>query len=136
MGGDNVYAYAPNPVSWIDPLGLSTTNQIRRDSTKGDKEFSTNRAARREAMRQAGIPTSQSYTSSLKFMGNDSSGKQYNDKLQLHPQGHVFKDKNPVEYEKPHYYVVKNGVKQDGHLTYDNGNARSTNKYGGDDHRC
>lgn len=150
LGGDNVYAYAPNPVSWIDPLGLSTTNQIRRDSTKGDKEFSTNRAARREAMRQAGIPTSQSYTSSLKFMGNDSSGKpmyienikingsgkQYNDKLQLHPQGHVFKDKNPVEYEKPHYHVVKNDVKQDGHLTYDNGNARSTNKYGGDDHRC
>ncbi|HCH8093231.1 hypothetical protein G3N34_18135 [Acinetobacter baumannii] len=150
LGGDNVYAYAPNPVSWIDPLGLSTTNQIRRDSTKGDKEFSTNRAARREAMRQACIPTSQSYTSSLKFMGNDSSGKpmyienikingsgkQYNDKLQLHPQGHVFKDKNPVEYEKPHYHVVKNGVKQDGHLTYDNGNARSTNKYRGDDHKC
>ncbi|MEE7595541.1 RHS domain-containing protein [Acinetobacter baumannii] len=23
LGGDNVYAYAPNPVSWIDPLGLS-----------------------------------------------------------------------------------------------------------------
>ncbi|ENW35389.1 hypothetical protein F922_02387 [Acinetobacter baumannii NIPH 201] len=22
LGGDNVYAYAPNPVSWIDPLGL------------------------------------------------------------------------------------------------------------------
>ncbi|MDC4329046.1 hypothetical protein NQ644_16945 [Acinetobacter baumannii] len=131
-------------------MGLSTTNQIRRDSTKGDKEFSTNRAARREAMRQACIPTSQSYTSSLKFMGNDSSGKpmyienikingsgkQYNDKLQLHPQGHVFKDKNPVEYEKPHYHVVKNGVKQDGHLTYNNGNARSTNKYRGDDHKC
>ncbi len=22
LGGNNVYAYAPNPVSWIDPLGL------------------------------------------------------------------------------------------------------------------
>ncbi|MCU4581101.1 hypothetical protein KTJ32_08875 [Acinetobacter gyllenbergii] len=101
-------------------------------------------------MRQAGIPTSQSYTSSLKFMGNDSSGKpmyvenikingsgkEYNDRLQLHPQGHVFTDKNPIEYEKPHYHVIKNDVKQDGHITYDSGNARSTNKYGGDDQRC
>nr|WP_233828572.1 RHS repeat-associated core domain-containing protein [Paraburkholderia sp. ZP32-5] len=24
-GGINVYAYAPNPVAWIDPLGLSAT---------------------------------------------------------------------------------------------------------------
>ena len=23
LGGDNVYAYAPNPVNWIDPLGLN-----------------------------------------------------------------------------------------------------------------
>ncbi|MGP9597970.1 RHS repeat-associated core domain-containing protein, partial [Psychrobacter sp. AOP29-E1-4] len=22
MGGDNVFAYAPNPVNWVDPLGL------------------------------------------------------------------------------------------------------------------
>ncbi|MFP1813209.1 RHS repeat-associated core domain-containing protein, partial [Lonsdalea quercina] len=22
-GGDNLYAYAPNPISWIDPLGLA-----------------------------------------------------------------------------------------------------------------
>lgn len=27
LGGNNVYAYAPNPVGWIDPLGLNTTNQ-------------------------------------------------------------------------------------------------------------
>ena len=25
LGGNNVYAYAPNPVSWIDPMGLTTT---------------------------------------------------------------------------------------------------------------
>ena len=24
MGGTNLYAYAPNPVGWVDPLGLST----------------------------------------------------------------------------------------------------------------
>ena len=25
LGGDNVFAYAPNPVEWIDPLGLNKT---------------------------------------------------------------------------------------------------------------
>ncbi|WP_276202676.1 RHS repeat-associated core domain-containing protein, partial [Acinetobacter baumannii] len=24
LGGDNVYAYAPNPVEWVDPLGLNS----------------------------------------------------------------------------------------------------------------
>ncbi|MFV5516522.1 RHS repeat-associated core domain-containing protein [Acinetobacter gerneri] len=24
LGGNNIYAYAPNPVEWIDPLGLSS----------------------------------------------------------------------------------------------------------------
>ena len=28
MGGDNVFAYAPNPTGWIDPLGLSNWNTI------------------------------------------------------------------------------------------------------------
>ena len=26
MGGDNVFAYAPNPTGWVDPLGLSCTS--------------------------------------------------------------------------------------------------------------
>ena len=25
-GGDNVYAYAPNPIGWVDPLGLACAN--------------------------------------------------------------------------------------------------------------
>ncbi|WP_228134747.1 RHS repeat-associated core domain-containing protein, partial [Acinetobacter gerneri] len=24
LGGNNIYAYAPNPVGWVDPLGLSS----------------------------------------------------------------------------------------------------------------
>ncbi|MCT9210282.1 RHS repeat-associated core domain-containing protein [Acinetobacter baumannii] len=27
LGGDNVYAYAPNPVGWIDPLGLNSKSK-------------------------------------------------------------------------------------------------------------
>ncbi|MCT2387954.1 hypothetical protein NYP82_15305 [Erwinia pyrifoliae] len=47
-GGMNLYAYAPNPLSWIDPLGLSkcgftekyevgTFNDLQRRSKVGDK---------------------------------------------------------------------------------------------------
>ena len=28
LGGENVYAYAPNPFAWIDPLGLKLQNKI------------------------------------------------------------------------------------------------------------
>ncbi|MGP2898502.1 RHS repeat-associated core domain-containing protein, partial [Serratia marcescens] len=56
-GGLNLYQDAPNPLMWVDPLGLST----RRDQLPGDKTLETSRAARREAMRSQGIPTSQTY---------------------------------------------------------------------------
>ncbi|WP_311767472.1 RHS repeat-associated core domain-containing protein, partial [Burkholderia sp. Bp9140] len=55
-GGLNVFQYAPNPIEWIDPLGLSP-------------RCVTSRTARRNAMRQAGIPTSQQPISQSK---NDS----------------------------------------------------------------
>jgi RHS repeat-associated protein len=53
-GGINLYAYAPNPVLWTDPWGLSN-----EPLGSENNPFVTSRAARREAMRQAGIPTSQ-----------------------------------------------------------------------------
>ena len=35
MGGDNNFQYAPNPLGWVDPLGLEyrrgTTRQIKRE---------------------------------------------------------------------------------------------------------
>jgi len=59
-GGLNLYQYAPNPISWIDPWGL-------------DVEGLTSNAARREAMRQAGIPTSQQPIS----QSQNASGMEY-----------------------------------------------------------
>ncbi|EPZ1683153.1 RHS repeat domain-containing protein, partial [Salmonella enterica subsp. enterica serovar Chester] len=35
-GGINLYAYAPNPLSWIDPLGLKCWNSARRDYWKAE----------------------------------------------------------------------------------------------------
>ena len=33
MGGDNVYAYAPNPNNWIDPLGLNKYTKDGKGNT-------------------------------------------------------------------------------------------------------
>nr|WP_241006648.1 polymorphic toxin type 47 domain-containing protein [Serratia liquefaciens] len=43
-GGLNVYQYAPNPVSWVDPLGLATVSNA--------PDFDT---ARREAFERGGM---------------------------------------------------------------------------------
>ncbi|MDR5795488.1 RHS repeat-associated core domain-containing protein, partial [Caballeronia sp. LZ008] len=59
-GGVNLYQYAPNPIQWMDPLGLTPC-------------CLTSRAARREAMRQAGIPTSQQPIS----QSRNASGYEY-----------------------------------------------------------
>jgi RHS repeat-associated protein len=45
-GGLALYAYVPDPLSWIDPFGLSQCPP------------KTSRAARRDSMRQVGLPTS------------------------------------------------------------------------------
>ena len=69
-GGLNLYAYAPNPVEWIDALGLQN-EALPLGSEKNP--FVTSRAARREAMRQARIPTSQQPISQSK----NNSGWEY-----------------------------------------------------------
>lgn len=36
--GLNTYAYAPNPLSWVDPLGLKCWSSARRDYWKAEVE--------------------------------------------------------------------------------------------------
>lgn len=60
-GGLNGYQYVPEPIAWVDPLGLT----CRWEPSSG--------AARREAMRQAGIPTSQQPIS----QSRNASGREY-----------------------------------------------------------
>ncbi len=67
-GGINLYQYAPNPLVFYDPLGLSG----KRIGSE-NHPFSSSRAARSEAMRQAGIPTSQQPVS----QSRNSSGREY-----------------------------------------------------------
>ncbi|MER1535242.1 RHS repeat domain-containing protein, partial [Citrobacter sedlakii] len=67
-GGLNLYQYAPNPFNWSDPLGLSG-----EPIGSENNPFDSSRAARREAMRQAGIPTNQQPIS----QSQNSSGREY-----------------------------------------------------------
>ncbi|WP_236223328.1 RHS repeat-associated core domain-containing protein, partial [Pseudomonas asiatica] len=55
-GGINFYAFAPNPIEFTDPLGL-----VKKTPALGSEKnpFATSRGARREAMRQIHLPTSQ-----------------------------------------------------------------------------
>ena len=62
-GALNLYAYVPNPTGWVDPLGLQNED-LPLGSDKNP--FVTSRAARREAMRKARIPTSQQPISQAK----------------------------------------------------------------------
>lgn len=59
-GGLNLNQYAPNPISWVDPLGLACSQ--------------TRRASLREVRRQLGIPMSQQPTSQKMVPLTDSSG--------------------------------------------------------------
>lgn len=82
FAGHHLYEYAPNAWGFIDPLGLSC-NTLRGPSEKFRKapkggEALTSRAARREAMRDAGIPTSQQPVSqSPVSQSRKASGREY-----------------------------------------------------------
>ncbi len=47
LGGDNVYAYAPNPVEWVDPLGLSNET----DQKKLKRKLSAVESAQNKAVK-------------------------------------------------------------------------------------
>jgi len=57
LGGLNAYQYTPNPVEWVDPLGLAN-----KECEKNKKTFyqgESRQDAFRQAKRDAGIPMSQ-----------------------------------------------------------------------------
>ncbi|MGE8158262.1 RHS repeat-associated core domain-containing protein, partial [Erwinia amylovora] len=54
-GGLNLYAYAPNPYGWVDPLGLTKCSPNKKTTYEGVSR----RDALRQAKRDAGIPNNQ-----------------------------------------------------------------------------
>ncbi|WP_339533391.1 RHS repeat-associated core domain-containing protein, partial [Pseudomonas mucidolens] len=83
-GGLNVYAYAPNPVDWVDPLGLTrcsgdsdTINSVPKNMTPSG---AGRKGAFNEAKRKSGIPTSQQPSKVMQNVdrrGNRQSGRIY-----------------------------------------------------------
>ena len=134
LGGLNLYQYAPNGLTWVDPWGVN-----RRTQTEGDVTHETSRAARRAAMLSQNIPTSQTYQIRIIEEMNQSktsklrSGVLHQEQIirnekrvgtiKLHAKGHKFSDGT---HELPHYHG-KNGE----HHSYKTGKPRSTNKYRG-----
>jgi len=61
IGGLNLHQYAPNPVEWMDPVGLARKRTAEPSVPSEPKKCTATRSskdARREAMRRAGIATS------------------------------------------------------------------------------
>ena len=71
-GGWNLYQYAPNPLSWVDPLGLSNCGAPNK---KTSYEGISRRDAFRQAKRDAGIPMNQHPSSITRPDLLDGSGK-------------------------------------------------------------
>jgi uncharacterized protein RhaS with RHS repeats len=74
-GGTNLFQYAPNPVGWIDPLGLKDDRPPNLTPPGGGR-----RGAFREAKRNSGIPVCTCPTRvkpNEDKRGKPTKGKQY-----------------------------------------------------------
>ncbi|WP_240153825.1 HNH/endonuclease VII fold putative polymorphic toxin, partial [Erwinia amylovora] len=81
-GGLNLYAYAPNPYGWVDPLGLAKCNS----------QFNSRKEALRAAKRDAGIPMVQQPSAINKVPLTDRNGHQLMDT-----------NHNPISTREYHY---------------------------------
>ncbi len=109
----------------VGVVGRKIVTQVKKNA-----QTPSPRVARREAMRRAGIPTSQTYQTQItRSRGDMMKGGMketiYRDgepvgAFEVHQDGHFYKDNNT--YEKPHYH-------KDGHITYDKGKPRGTQTY-------
>jgi len=99
-GGFNAYAYAPNPIQWSDPLGLSSKKVNAQSSLI--PACRNRRQALNSAKDLAGIPRSQQASSQWQ-VGNDPrrrGGKNY-----------VYSE-NPAEFGRFYEYVAATGAKK------------------------
>lgn len=70
-GGNNLYQYCPNPLNWIDPLGLVVTPTIGRDAANGNRPTSVNATVNRSDL-GTGTGTNSSSISQARGMGNST----------------------------------------------------------------
>ena len=130
-GGLRAYGYVDDPNAWVDPWGLAAEicgdGASRRVQHAGDATVPSERAARRRAMRENGMSTSQANNfvretvhgknpnlKGLKgepteqIVGKDLHGREV--RIDHHKNGHHFDDNNT--FELPHYHG------KSGHISY------------------
>ncbi|ERN39815.1 RHS repeat-associated core domain protein [Rubidibacter lacunae KORDI 51-2] len=114
--GANTGLDSQKPWPWEQP----GANRRPQRPDRGDVDMPSERAARREAFRDFGVPTSEpnnferieTYGQNGNLLGpngepyeiivtQDAAGKPV--RIQHHNNGHNFKDKDPFEFEHPHY---------------------------------
>ena len=115
-GGVNTYQYAPNPVVWIDPLGLCKCEPNKKTSYEGVSR----RDALRQAKRDAGIPNNQQPKVSRDYL-RDGSGNKI-----LKPDG------SPVEVRQYHY--TANDGRSIVIQEHSMGHAKATKGHGAEPH--
>jgi RHS repeat-associated protein len=102
LGGFNLYAYAPNPVSWIDPWGLSCGSTGK---------FESRNAAFRAARRDAQIPVSQK--PEMVFNQKNQRMQQYDQVMMTDRNGNPVLNpstKQPV-WTREYHYTNSDGSK-------------------------
>ncbi|ENA0609664.1 RHS domain-containing protein [Enterobacter bugandensis] len=116
-GGLNLYSYVPNPLTWIDPLGLTSCSPNKKTTYEG----TSRRDAFRQAKRDAGIPMSQQPKSITRPNLLDSSG---NKKLNNIGQ--------PIKTRQ--YELTNNEGKSVFIQEHSLGHAKATSRHGADPH--
>ncbi|NUU69217.1 type IV secretion protein Rhs, partial [Enterobacteriaceae bacterium BIT-l23] len=92
QGGLNLYQYAPNPLGWVDPLGLAACSPNKKTTYEG----TSRRDAFRQAKRDAGIPMRQQPSAITRPDLLDGSGKKILDDkgLPVKTRQYEFTDEN------------------------------------------
>ncbi|PIT13092.1 hypothetical protein BGI32_09600 [Snodgrassella alvi] len=114
LGGFNLYQYAPNGLTWVDPLGLASCNS----------KHPSRRAAFRQIKREAGIPMHQHPLKMVKIELTDRNGHKILDSnhkpiktreyhyrtpdgsvlvVQDHSAGHIFGPPGTKGNQGPHF---------------------------------
>ncbi len=134
LGGDNNYAYAPNPIVWIDPLGLAKCPTLTHGA---NGEIQSARATVSKAELRTGSGTNQSSRDYARSLGNqtDDAGHILGNVLGGQGgKGNVFPQLPGInrgryrDFEKEvKDYIEKNGsVDIEWVFKYENGGSRPT----------
>jgi hypothetical protein len=91
-GGLNLYQYAPNPLGWVDPLGLAACSPNKKTTYEG----TSRRDAFRQAKRDAGIPNNQQPFGISRAKLGDGYGDfvRNKDGIPIETRQYHFKDRN------------------------------------------